>query len=113
MPTPSSFVCKRSMAGRLRGYRLSRRAEADLESIYDYTRENWSKKQADKYYGELIAGFEDLLSGRRIGRDAELGHGVLKLPVGSHMVFYQAVEGKIDIIRILHRAMDVSRHLRS
>ncbi len=99
------------MAKRLKAYRLSRRAEADLASIYDFTLERWSKKQADKYYGELVNGIKDLASGKRKGRDAALGAGVLKLPVGSHVVFYQVDESRIDVIRILHQAMDVSRHL--
>jgi len=100
------------MAKRLKPYRLSRRAAADLESIYEFTRERWSEKQADKYYGELVSGFDDLASGKRMGRYAELGEGVLKLPLGSHVVFYKVGESSIDIIRVLHQAMDVSRHLK-
>jgi toxin ParE1/3/4 len=30
-------------------YRLSKLAIADLESIWSYTNENWSKEQADDY----------------------------------------------------------------
>jgi plasmid stabilization system protein ParE len=37
------------MAGRPERYRLSRRAEADLEAIYDYAVERRSKSQADRY----------------------------------------------------------------
>ncbi len=35
------------MSGRVRPYRLSLRAQSDLEDIWLYTFENWSLEQAD------------------------------------------------------------------
>jgi toxin ParE1/3/4 len=35
------------MTARKRGYRLSPRAEADLEGIWNYTVETWSAEQAE------------------------------------------------------------------
>ncbi len=81
-------------------------------SISDYTRQRWSTRQADKYYAELVAGFRALADGSRRGRDAELGHGVMQAPVASHVIFYQPTDNGIDIIRILHEAMDAPRHLK-
>ena len=34
-------------------FRFSRRAEADLLSIADYTLRTWGEAQADRYIGEL------------------------------------------------------------
>ncbi len=99
------------MARQPRRYRLSRLAHRDIESIYDYTRQGWSAQQANIYYDQIVAVFEALADGSRQGRDAELGLAVLKAPVGSHVIFYQVSENQIDIIRILHKAMDFSRHL--
>jgi toxin ParE1/3/4 len=100
------------MARRTKIYRLFPRAEGDLEGIYDYTVETWSRQQAQNYLKELFEAFQGLVSGTRVGRDARLGYGVMKLPVGSHVVFYQISEDGIDIVRVLHQAMDVSRHLK-
>jgi len=100
------------MARRPEDYRLSRRAEADLESIYDYTLAIWSRTQADKYYGELAEGFEELVSGRRKGRDAGLGAGIMKSQTGSHVVFYRLSANGIDILRVLHQSMDAERHFK-
>jgi plasmid stabilization system protein ParE len=40
------------MSRRFKPYQLSHLAKSDLESIYDYTLETCSKKQADKYIGK-------------------------------------------------------------
>jgi toxin ParE1/3/4 len=93
-------------------YRLSRLAYVDLESIYDYTRQTWSARQADKYYAQLVAEFSALADGSKRGRDAELGQGVMRALVGSHVIFYQVSDSRIDIIRILHEAMDAPRHFK-
>jgi toxin ParE1/3/4 len=37
----------------------------------------------------------------------ELGHGLHSFTVGSYVVFYQTIEGGIEIIRVLHGARDV------
>jgi toxin ParE1/3/4 len=101
------------MTPKARGYRLYPRALRDLEDIYDYTIETWSRRQAEAYVRQLSEAFGALASGRRVGRDAELGDSIYKLSVGAHIVFYQANEVGIDVVRILHQAMDVERHLRS
>jgi toxin ParE1/3/4 len=99
------------MAQRASGYRLSRLALADLDGIYAYTCEHWSPQQAQRYYAELIASFEALATGDRQGRDAQLGNDVLKVAVGAHVAFYRVTDAGVDIVRILHRAMDFERHL--
>jgi len=38
--------------------------------------------------------------------------GYRKLAAGSHVLFYRVMsEGDIDVVRVLHRRMDVDRHL--
>jgi toxin ParE1/3/4 len=93
------------------GYRLSPLAEADLEDIWAYTAETWSIEQAERYHADLVAAFEGLASGNRKGRATDIRDDYFKYPVGSHMVFYRHSDAGIDIIRILHQKMDVSRHL--
>jgi toxin ParE1/3/4 len=100
------------MARKSKPYQLSRLAEADLESIYNYTLETWSKRQAEKYYKDLVDGFKSLAAGRKIGRPSEIGEGILKITVGSHVIFYVETENSIDVIRILHQAMDVARRIK-
>jgi toxin ParE1/3/4 len=53
------------------GYVLSPLAEADIDSIWDYTAENWSGDRANRYVRDIHAACEQLASGRRIGRSID------------------------------------------
>jgi plasmid stabilization system protein ParE len=46
-------------------YRLSPRAERDLEDIWLYAFENWSVEQADRYQNQIMAAIETLANGSR------------------------------------------------
>lgn len=91
-------------------YRLSPLAQADLEDIWSYTALRWSPMQAESYHATIIGAFEGLAAGRKQGRSADIRAGYLKYRVGSHVVFYRLSEAGIDIMRVLHERMDVSRH---
>ena len=94
-----------------RGYRLSPLAEADLEEIWLYTFRTWSVEQADSCHGSIVAAFEGLAAGRKKGRPVDIREGYFKYVVGSHLVFYRLGGAGVEVIRILHQKMDVSRHL--
>jgi toxin ParE1/3/4 len=100
------------MSANSRRYILSPLAEIDLEDIWVYTLQNWSLDQADKYQAELIAAIEALASGNKVGREAsDIRGGYMKYAVGRHFLFYRLTGDDVDVIRILHRQMDVSAHL--
>lgn len=92
-------------------FHLSPLAEQDLEDIWSYTAETWSWEQASRYHAELLHALRMLGSGRWKGRGVDIRRSYLKYPVGSHFVFYRRRAQGIEVIRILHRRMDVSRHL--
>jgi toxin ParE1/3/4 len=37
--------------------------------------------------------------------------GMFKFPAASHTIFYRKSPGAIEVIRILHKSMDVESHL--
>ena len=41
-------------------YRLTKESAEDLYEIWSYTVENWSEKQAEKYYSRLLAAFDKI-----------------------------------------------------
>ncbi|TDR88216.1 type II toxin-antitoxin system RelE/ParE family toxin [Enterovirga rhinocerotis] len=92
-------------------YRLSPLAEADLEDIWRYTERTWSVQQAERYHAGIIAALEALAAGETFGRPANIRPGYLTCSVGSHTVYFRSVRDGIAVVRILHRRMDVSRHL--
>lgn len=94
-----------------RGYRLYPLAQADLEDIWSYTATQWSAEQAESYHAGIIAAFEGLAAGGKQGRPSDVREGYLKYAVGAHLVFYRCSKAGIDVVRILHQRMDVTRHL--
>ncbi|MGV9668952.1 type II toxin-antitoxin system RelE/ParE family toxin [Nocardia niigatensis] len=94
-------------------YLLSPAAQADLEQIFDYTRELWDAGQAEAYLRELQRAIERVAANPRIGRACdEIRPGCFKLTTGSHTLFLRLAAGDIvDVVRILHQRMDIDRHL--
>ena len=99
------------MLPKFTSYRLSRRAEHDLEGIYTYTVKHWSVDQANRYIADIRAAILGLVDGGKVGRQRpDVIAGVLSYPVGSHLIFYRETE-HIMVVRILHGMMDHSQHL--
>lgn len=96
----------------MRRFRLSPAARDDLDSIWDYTADRWTVDQADRYVHELVDAINRLCNGTSTGRRIDLvRQDYLQFAVGSHLIVFRQSESAIDVIRILHRRMDVSGHL--
>ena len=94
-------------------YVLLPRARRDLSDIWDYGAEQWSAGQADSSVRLIAGACECLASGRITGRSADtVRAGYFRHSLGSHVLFYRARRRSgIEIVRILHRRMDIERHL--
>lgn len=92
-------------------YVLSPMAEADLEGIWIYTAQVWSREQAEMYTNDIIDAFEDIAAGKKTGMPSLVREGYFKTLIGRHAIYYQIRGELIAIIRILHQSMDVERHL--
>lgn len=94
-------------------YRLSAKALSDLMEIGMYTEQNWGVKQRNKYLKEIDDCFSNIAEKPKIGvRCDYIRQGYRKLPQGSHIIFYRLNDSEIvEIIRILHKSMDVQSHL--
>jgi toxin ParE1/3/4 len=91
-----------------RQFFIREKASNDLETIWDYTFDNWSLRQADKYYNDLIEAIEFLCENPTAGKSAEhLREGYLYFKVNSHLIFYIVSNTELDVIRILHAQMDI------
>ena len=92
--------------------RFSRRAEADLLSIADYTLRKWGKAQAARYLGEIEAGCRMLADNPALGRLCdEVRPGLRRHEHGKHVLFYREERGGILLSRILHQRMLPDRHV--
>lgn len=93
-------------------FEISKLALKDLDEIWEYTAEQWSKQQANKYYKEIFQSIKEICNNSEIGKpiyDVKKGHR--KINVKSHMIVYKIVVNKILIDRILHQSMDIEKHV--
>ena len=95
-------------------YVSSPAAQADLEQIWDYTCQRWSDGQALTYVREIQRAIELVADNPLIGRSCEeVRPGYRRHAVGSHTLYSRlgARGDLVDVVRILHKHMDVDRHL--
>jgi len=92
-------------------YRLSLLAEEDLFKIISTTIESWGNEQAKVYAQTIDAALLKLAQYPDFGRERnEIYNGARSFPVEKHIVFYQVSYIGIDVARILHQRMDLSKH---
>ena len=95
-------------------FKISKEAERDLEKIWLYTLENWSIEQADRYLNLIFDEIHYLCSKPGSGYDyGSVRKEYWRSKVKSHLLFYRInlEDNQLEIIRILHEAMDVENHL--
>lgn len=104
--------------------RLTAAAEADFEEILRWTVDQFGEAQARIYAGTISAALNDLAAGPTIvgarERD-DILKGIFTLHVarkgrkGRHFVMFRVGcapdREVIEVLRILHDAMDLQRHL--
>lgn len=92
---------------------LRQEAIEDLNDIWNYTYEEWSERQADKYYATLEFACLQIGHNPDLGKEYEgIKRNLLGLRTGKHIIFYQIInEHEVEIIRILHERMDLINRL--
>lgn len=101
--------------------RLSRRAETDFIEILDTTVEKFGARQAETYEVHLLAALTALEGGPdlrgsvlwpEVRTDLRTYH-IARLGVPArHVICYRVLDGRvIEVLRILHDAMDLPRHI--
>ena len=92
-------------------YRLSPLAEDDLYKIISTTINSWGNEQAKEYAQNIDTALIKLAQYPDFGRERnEVYNGAKSFPVEKHIVFYQVSDNGIDVARILHQRMDLSKH---
>jgi toxin ParE1/3/4 len=96
----------------LSGYKLTPRARADIEQIWDYTLSRWGVDQADKYLRQIAEAMALVGGDPARGRACdEVRAGYRKYAAGAHVLFYRPTQNGVTVVRILHQRMDFQRHL--
>lgn len=92
---------------------LRQEAIDDLNDIWEYTYEEWSENQADKYYEMLKYSCSEIGENPDLGKNYEgISKNLFGLRSGKHIIFYQQIStNEIEIIRILHERMDLKNRI--
>jgi toxin ParE1/3/4 len=101
--------------------RLGATAEDDFIRILDYTRKPFGSKQAASYRTTLLDALATLEAGPEVRgslarpelfRDVRSLHVARKGRRGRHFIIFRPVgEDVVEVLRILHDAMDLVRHV--
>ncbi|MBK8701936.1 MAG: type II toxin-antitoxin system RelE/ParE family toxin [Saprospiraceae bacterium] len=93
-------------------YELSQLALKDAESIWQYTAEKWSVKQANIYYKQIFEEIDFICKNPLCGKSIkEIKEQHRSKFVNVHMIIYKVHENKILIDRILHQKMDIDNQV--
>jgi toxin ParE1/3/4 len=69
-------------------YHFTNRAVDDLSSIWNYTIEEWSERQAEKYYNLIITTCTELATNPKRGKTYDIiSLDVLGYKCGEHITF--------------------------
>jgi toxin ParE1/3/4 len=92
--------------------KLTPAAKADLRNIWIYTAANWNEDQAEAYSRILNRAIDRLAANPGLGKSlGQIRQGYFKFPAASHLLIYRSAGDTIEVVRILHKSMDVDRHI--
>ncbi|WP_310991882.1 type II toxin-antitoxin system RelE/ParE family toxin [Aequorivita marina] len=93
-------------------YKLSSKAEFDLEVMYEFCISKFGLIQAQKYFFEMHETFKLLGRNVNLGRDAsDYIADFTRFSFTTHTIFYLKAADGIYIIRVLSQRMDYERNL--
>jgi len=82
-------------------------AELDLMDIWDYIADD-SPDRADNFLSQIESKLMTLAQNSGLGRQRpELLPNLRSFSIGNYIVFYQQIDGGIDVIRLLHGSRDI------
>lgn len=95
-----------------RKLKVSAKAETDLLKIGRFTEQKWGKTQRNHYLKQIDEAFSLIAENPEIGKNrSHVLPGYRGYQQGAQVIFYRQDEA-IEIIRVVHKRMDVARHFR-
>ena len=92
--------------------KLSRLALDDIALIHDDSVRVWGEAQAVKYVNALWDALEEIAaSPERWRLRNDIYQGCRARVCGSHLIVYRTGDGKVEISRVLHGAMNLRDHV--
>lgn len=93
------------------GFSVSSAARSDLKKIAAYTQKVWGAEQRRTYLKGLDLAFHFLAENPLAGVPCDyIAEGLRKHQFESHIIFYDKDNTAINIVRVLHKSMDIERN---
>lgn len=95
-------------------YVLSLQADADLESIYEYTITTWGVDQFQKYRRQIESAIQAVADNPSLPRSKErndLHTGIRLFRVEHHFLAYRVRSNVVEIGRVLHESMHIEAQI--
>ena len=93
-------------------YRLSPRAQRDLDGVFDYTVVQWGLPQAMRYTDLIEAACAELAAAPQQAQGCPaIRPGYRRRTVEQHVIYFRPTSYGIAIVRVLHQRMDAARYL--
>jgi toxin ParE1/3/4 len=94
-------------------YIISEKAIEDINKIWNYTVENWSIEQADRYYNLIYDEIEYIVWNFELAHDfSKIRKSYKYSKVKSHLIFFKKDKNnEIEIVRVLHERMNIENRL--
>lgn len=91
---------------------LSRRAQADLDDIRDFSAERFGATRAIACLDTVEEAFRRIVEFPEIGPAHGESDGVVRsYPTEEHRIYYEYDAGRVFVLRVLHKRMDAVRRL--
>lgn len=93
-------------------YRLTNRADEEIDYIYEYSILNFGLKTAVEYVSGFDKYFRMLADNPTWGSDYSfVKPGLYRYEYRSHAIYYMTIDGGIKIICVLGNRQDPARHI--
>ena len=93
-------------------YELSEAAADDIDAILERSVVDFGLRQTDQYFASLKRCLELLGANPMMGNSADdVRSGYRRFVHRSHVIFYRETLHGIDVVRLLHRSIDVDSHI--
>ena len=90
---------------------ISPTAKRELKNIGIYTEKQWGTLQRKRYLDRLDNRIQLLADQPTLGKQRHnLPGAPYSFHEGRHVIFFRIIQNGIEVIRVLHDAMDFSRH---
>lgn len=94
-------------------FKIKATARADLKRIAQFTEHTWGRERRNSYLTELDQAFHRLADNSELGLACDhIRSSYRVFPIRSQLIFYKLASDKTpEIIRVLHKRMNVSSRL--